>query len=385
MVAPLGQPVGVGGYNPAIVTERAIEVEREGSEVVLSIEVPSEAIQKKERELLAVARAKLKVPGFRQGKAPEHLILRHYGEDEFAYDLKDDLVREWVARALDELDLHPVTTPTVETTAFTPGERLGFRVKFAVLPDVEVPDGFTVDVPEPPPAEVTEEEVAGVLAGLRRDAAVLEPRDGPAAEGDVVRLQRGDRDWEGEATASRPIGKQLLGAQAGTRVTLTDETGQSEVFAVTGVYQVILPTEDEAAQHYSHASWEAFAEVVRAELARVAEAKRLRVWRLAALDAVAEALQVEPPPTLVAEAVADEMKEVRIHPDQKPQLEEAVRRKLRREIVAQRVAQAKGLQPDEDMVKRLAEGQGRDEGAVRAAFVLELSADWIIANARRNE
>jgi len=111
----------------------------------------------------------------------------------------------------------------------------------------------------------------------------------------------------------------------------------------------------------------------------------LSARRLAALDAAADALGIEVPPTLLAEAVAAEMKELRLHPDQRPRLEEAVRRKLRREIVAQRVAEARGLQPDEDEVKRRAEEQGREESAVWVALVLEKAADWVISQARRHE
>jgi trigger factor len=361
------------------VTETAFHVERNGSEVVLSIEVPPEEIRRKEQRLLAEARAHLKVPGFRPGKAPDHLLVRQYGEDEFSRDLKDELIGDWFSRALAELDLHPVTKPNVETVAFARGERLAFRAKFAVLPEVAIPDALAVDVPEPPPIEVTDAELQGVLAGLRRDAATLDPKEGPADEGDVVRIARAGRDWEGEATASLPIGKQLLGARFGERITLSEEDGRSEAFSVVGVYRVLLPTLEEAAEHYGHPSWEEFEKTVRAKLVQVAEGRRLHAWRMTALDAAAEALQVEVPPTLHAEAVAREMKETRIHPDAKPRLEEAVRRKLRREIVAQRLAEAKDLDPGPDEVDEMAEAVDRDEDAVRAAMILERAADWVIA------
>lgn len=365
--------------------QNPFHIERDGCEVTLQVDVPAEAIQKKERDLLALACAKLNVPGFRPGRAPEHLVLRQYGEDGFVDDLKDDLVREWLARALDELRLHPVTTPTVETTAFARSHRLAFQAKFAVLPEVAIPAETTVDVPEPPPALIAEDEVAGVLAGLRRDVAVLQPREGPAEEGDVVRLQRANRDWEGEATSSRPIGQQLLNARTGERLMLVDEDGHSEMFAVTGVFRVLLPTEGEAASQYGHASWDAFQLAVRAGLERVAEGRRLRAWRLSALDAVSDLLNVDVPTSLVAAVVDEEWKEARLQPDQKPHFEELVRRRLRREILAQRLVEAKDLRPDEDEVRRRAEAQSRDEGDVRAAIALEQAADWIIANARRNE
>lgn len=364
--------------------ERGIQIERAGGEVTLSIDVPAEEIRKKEQDLLAAAQAQLKVPGFRHGKAPHHLVLRHYGEDEFVQDVKDDLVREWVDRALRQFDLHPLTSPTVETMAFVRGERLAFQVKFAVFPDLAIPDELPLDLAEPELVAVTEEDVAAALADLRREAAVLEPKEGPAEEGNVVRLQRGDHNWEGEATASRPIGKQLLGARAGERITLIDGEGRAEGFAVTGVYRLLLPSPEETAGHYGHPSWEALAEAVRGELARAAEGRRQRAWRLAALDAVAELLQVEVPPTLLAEAMADEMKELRLPPAQHPQLEEALRRKLRREIVAQAVATAKELRPDEDEVRQRAEEGRRDEDEVRAVLTMEQAADWIITHARRH-
>lgn len=376
--------MGLGGYNPRTVNGREVRIERTGGEVTLSIDVPAEEIRKKEQDFLARAQAQLKVPGFRRGRAPHHLVLRHYGEDEFVQDVKDDLVREWVGRALRELDLHPLTTPTVETTAFVPGERLAFQVKFAVFPDVTVPDQLSLELAEPEPAVVTDEDLTAALADLRREAAVLEPKEGPAEEGDVVRLQRGDHDWEGEATAARPIGKQLLGVRAGERITLTDADGGSQGFVVTGVYRLLLPSPDETAAHYGHPSWEALTEAVRTELAKAAEARRLRAWRLAALDALAESLQVEVPPTLLAEAVASEMKELRLSSGQRSQLEEALRRKLRREIVAQAVAAAKGLRPDENEVRQRAAEQGRDEETVRAVLTVEQAADWVITNARRN-
>jgi FKBP-type peptidyl-prolyl cis-trans isomerase (trigger factor) len=372
------------GYTSRAVTEQGIHVERDGGEITLTIEVPREVIQKKEQELLAAVQGELKVPGFRRGKTPAHLALRYYGEDEFVQDLKDDLVREWLSRALRELDLHPVTSPTVEMTAFARGERLAFQVTFAVLPELVIPDEIAVDVPVPAPIKITDEEVAGVLAGLRREAAALEPKERPAEEGDMVRFRRGNRNWEGEATSSRPVGAQLLGAKTGDRITLVDEGGRSEAFAVAGVYQVLLPTHEEAAGYYGHPSWGAFDDAVRQKLTWAAEGRRRREWRSSALDALAESLQVKVPATLLAEAIAEETKELRIHPDQKPQLEALVQQRLRREIVAQRLAEAKGLHPDEDEVKRLAEEQGRDEGAVRAGIVLERAADWIIAQTRRD-
>ncbi|MCR4391821.1 MAG: hypothetical protein NUV94_03350 [Candidatus Acetothermia bacterium] len=361
-----------------------MQLERNGHEITLSIDVPKEAVQTKEQELLRALAREVKVPGFRPGKAPTDLLLRHYGEDTFRAELKEALIREWLARTLEAMALHPVTTPRVETVAFTRGGHLAFRAKFEVLPEVVVPDELPIEVAEPPPAEVNEEELAAVLADLRREAAVLEPKTGPAEEGDVVHIRRGDRVWEGEASAARPIGKQLLGATPGARVILTDEGGQSEEFEVTAVYRVLLPSPEEAASHYGFASWDAFREEVRAELLRQAEARRRHEQRVNALDALADAVNVDVPPGLLQEVLAEEIGRLRGNAALRPEVEAAVRRRLRREILARRLAEQKGLLPSEEEVKTRAREGGEEEAAVRGRLLFERAADWIIERARRS-
>lgn len=372
------------GYTPRAVGDQNVQLERNGHEITLSIDVPKEAVQTKEQELLRALAREVKVPGFRPGKAPTDLLLRHYGENAFLAELKEALIREWLARTLEAMDLHPVTTPQVETVAFTRGGQLAFRAKFEVLPEVVIPDELPIEVAEPPPAEVNEEELAAVLADLRREAAVLEPKTGPAEEGDVVHIRRGDRVWEGEAAAARPIGKQLLGATPGGRVILTDEGGQSEEFEVAAVYRVLLPSPEEAASHYGHASWDAFREEVRAELLRQAEARRRHEQRVNALDALADALNVDVPPGLVQEVLAEEIGRLRGNAALRPEVEAAVRRRLRREILARRVAEQKELLPSEEEVKTRAREGGEEEAAVRGRLLFERAADWIIERARRS-
>lgn len=371
------------GYNHGTLSEQSVRVERNGSEVTLHILLSAEALQERESQFLAEINRQLKVPGFRPGNAPEHLLLRYYGEEAFVRELKDDLIRKRVAQAIRDLGLHPLTAPRVEVVDFARGQRLAFQARFAVLPEINVPDDIAVTVPDPPPVQVTEEQLTTVLAELRREAAVLEPKTDPAEEGNVVHLRRGNRTWEVEVTRSGPTGKQLMGVKVGDRVTLVSDAGRAETFRVDGVYRVLLPSLEEAAIHYGHSSWEAFREKVRGELLRQGEEEQKEKRRTAALDALADALRVEVPSSLLAEAVENEMKEKRIRPDLRPEVEAALRRRLRREILAQGLAEQKGLRPDEEEVRRLAQELDIEEGAVRQRLVFERAAEWIIERARR--
>lgn len=365
---------------PNDVPSENIQVRREGTRVTLEILVPKEALRQKEAEILRTLAWELTIPGFRLGKAPPHLLLRRYGEEAFWEEVREHLIKDWLTKALQELKLHPLTTPNVQVLEFRKGETLAFRAEFDVLPEFTVPEGLALEVEEPPPTEVGEADIEAVLADLRREAATLKPKDTPAEEGDVVHIRRGEHIWEGTATKDRPLGRQLLGVRTGTRVVLTDEEDHAEEFEVVGVYQVLLPTLEEAAQHYKKGSWEELREEVRAELLARAEARRRDELRLRALDALAEALNLPVPENLLAETVAEESKKFPHTPEVRAELEKAVAHRLRREILIHRLSEGKNLKPDPQEVHRIATEEGEDEEKVHTRLLFERTADWVLEN-----
>lgn len=367
------------------VSKDNIQVQREGTLVRLEVAVPKEAIRAKEEQILRALSRELRIPGFRPGKAPKHLLLRRYGEEAFWREVQENLVQDWLDQAIRDLSLHPVTTPKVETVEFVQGETLRFRAEFEVLPEFVIPEGLKIAVEEPPPAEVKEEDVAAVLADLRREAGTLVPKEGPAEEGDVVHIKRGEHIWEGLASSQRQIGRQLLGAKAGTRVILTDEEGHAEEFEVVGVYTLSLPTEEETARHYGKASWEELKEEVRQELLRRAEAQRRDELRRRALDALAEALNIPVPSGLLQSAVEEEMARLPKKEEVRAEVEKIVARRLRREILIHRLSEEKGLAPSPEEVRRLSQEEGENEEAIHARLSFERVADWVLANLRRAE
>ncbi len=370
-------------YNVSTVPYENVRVQREGTLVRLEVDVPREAIRAREEQLLRALGQELRIPGFRPSKAPRHLVLRRFGEEAFWREVRGNLVEEWLNQAIRELDLHPVTTPKVETLEFVPGEALRFRAEFEVLPEFTIPEGLSIVVDEPPPAEVKEEDVAAVLADLQREASTLIPKDGPAGEGDVVHIKRGEHIWEGLVSEQRPIGRQLLGAKPGTRVILTDEEGRTEEFEVVGVYTLKPPSEEDTARHYGKASWEELKEEVRRELLARAEARRRDELRRRGLDALAEALNIPVPPGLLAKTVEEEMARLPKNEGVRAEVERIVARRLRREILVHRLSKEKGLAPSAEEVRRLAQEEGENEEAVHARLSVERVADWVLANLRR--
>ncbi len=361
----------------------AIQLQRDGASVKLTVSVPKDALRTAEQKLKEELRRSVRIPGFRPGKAPTHLILARYGQQEYEADLKEDLIKEWLGKALDEHALRPATTPQVEVLTFESGEKLEFQASFEVFPQLEIPDAPQVEVPEPPAPEVSDQEIDDVLQDLQRRSAALKPREGSAQAGDVVRISRAGHTWEAEVDPEGSLGAQLVGTEPGQEVTLKHEDSE-ESFSVEGVYQMLLPDKEDVAEQYGKGTWDELREEVKGELLKQAQVDAEQRRRSGALDALADSLGVEPPPGLLAEMVSEELRRFGDKEELRGEIENAVRRRIRRELVARMVCEQKGLLPQEDEVAAQAEETKQDPEAVRARLLIERAADWVLENKRRD-
>ncbi|HYM53655.1 MAG TPA: trigger factor [Candidatus Dormibacteraeota bacterium] len=162
-----------------------------GSKVVLEIEVAPDEVDRHFDTAYRHVAERTKVPGFRPGKAPRHVIDRFVGRDSVIAEAIDHLVSEGYDRALDQSTIIPIDQPHVDIDAATvvEGAVVRFTATVAVRPDVslgaytEYP--FTLESPQ-----VTDEQVEAVIAELRDDQATLRPVDGRGAQqGDVVAVK----------------------------------------------------------------------------------------------------------------------------------------------------------------------------------------------------
>ncbi len=359
-----------------------MQVERDGALVKLTVKVPEEAMREAEAQLKEDIRRAVRVPGFRPGKTPVHLALAHYGEDAYKADLKEELVKEWLQRGMEEHDLKPATAPKVEIQSFEPGQTLEFEASFEVFPVMEIPDAPALDLPEMASPEVSEEEVEGVLRDLRRRSAALKPREGPAQKDDVVRISRSGHTWEAEADPEGAMGAQLMGVEAGQQVVLKHDDAE-ETFTVEGVYEVLLPEPEEVAEQYGKDTWDEFREEVRGELLKQAMAEAEHRQRIGALDALADDLKLEAPPGLVEEVVDEEVQRFGGKQELKDEIRVAVQHRLRRELLSRMICEQKGLLPSAEEVQAEAEGD-QDSDAVRARIPAQRAADWVLESQRRD-
>ena len=178
---------------------------------------------------------RVKIPGFRPGKAPRNMLLQVYGEEDFYHQATLRAEQKWYPLALKESGITAIASGEIEKydddhSHVVPSEPFTFISVVPVMPEVELPDYGQIKIP-PPPTLVTEEDVDHVIDDLRRGRATLEPAPAKAAElEDVVKItihgQAGGQDFDqddlnyelrgSEDEQSFPgLSKELIGSRPG--------------------------------------------------------------------------------------------------------------------------------------------------------------------------
>lgn len=159
----------------------------EGCKHSLEITIPAAEVEKETERAVAGIQAKVRLPGFRPGKAPLSLV-----KTRFAGDIRQEVIEKLVPRFFNEAaekeNLHPVSRPDITDLHMHAGEPLTFKAEFEVAPDFELGEylGLTITYSEP---EVTDADVEERLEQLRDQKAEFvneEPR--PLAAGDYAVL-----------------------------------------------------------------------------------------------------------------------------------------------------------------------------------------------------
>ncbi len=162
-----------------------------GSRVVLEIEVPPAEVDRHFATAYRHVADRTKVPGFRPGKAPRHVIDRFVGRASVIAEAIDHLINDSYDAALDQTTIVPLDQPHVDidSTTVVEGATVHFTATVAVRPEVAL-GAYTGYPFSLEPIEVTAVQVEAVIADLRQQQATLRPVDDrEAATGDVAAVK----------------------------------------------------------------------------------------------------------------------------------------------------------------------------------------------------
>ena len=103
----------------------------------LSFELPAELVDVEFDKVFKNVKSTAKIPGFRKGKVPTHVVEQQYSEIINEEVLKN-LVNSTCFEALKEHRIIPVSAPAIESDTVKKGEPFSYSVTVETYPDVEI-------------------------------------------------------------------------------------------------------------------------------------------------------------------------------------------------------------------------------------------------------
>ncbi|MDI1433539.1 trigger factor [Polyangium sorediatum] len=378
--------------------------------VELKVEIPAEQVRTEVDKAYANLQRSARVRGFRQGKAPRH-VLAHLYSGSIHADVARRLVDTTLNRALASQQVQPLSQPDIAPVELRPEESFSYKARFEVRPDIaEVKwEGFEVSRPK---TEVTADAIDAEVARLRREHATLsapEP-ERPAKAGDLVRIAftldvdgkvREGKEQEieteiGSGQIFKEIEDVLTGMNVGeskdATVSFSERHTNESLRGKTGTFHVSLKevrernfpeVDDEFAKDVGHENLEAMRTALSAKIEKELKQK--------ATDSVAEKLVFElckanpipVPPSLVEQqaqlterelvtAARRQGQRLEMTPELRARVHADAETKVRAGLLMAEIAKAKTVQvTPQDIDKgyeELAEQTGKNVAKVKAEY-----------------
>ncbi|MGB5931947.1 MAG: trigger factor [Anaerolineae bacterium] len=169
----------------------------ENCQAVLTIEVEEERVERSLKEAARRISKRTRIPGFRAGRAPYHIVERMVGKEAVFDEALEELGSRVYREALEESELEPFDRAEMEVVEREP---LTLKMTVPLKPEVELGDYESIHV-EPQEVKIEEEEIEEVLTALREERGEWVPVEREAQKGDLLTL-----DVEGRADGERVVG-----------------------------------------------------------------------------------------------------------------------------------------------------------------------------------
>jgi len=162
----------------------------------LKVTVPVERVRAAEDKALKHYARQARLPGFRQGKAPEAVVRRRFG-DAIRQSALEEVVRDGWETAKSSESLEPVTEPSVRNIKFEEGSPVEFELFVEVRPSISLERTGGFKLVRTVPA-VDDDAVNEQLDNIREQKGTWLPVEGghPAA-GQMVQLEVTSLDGDG--------------------------------------------------------------------------------------------------------------------------------------------------------------------------------------------
>ncbi len=145
----------------------------EKSEVEIESIIDSEKFASYEDKALKRVGARIEIPGFRIGHAPNDMIKKNTNPIMLLEEMAELAIHDVYPQILEENKIDAIGQPQVQITKIAPGNDLEFKIRTAVLPEIKLPDYKKIAKDEVKKAgditvEVKDEDIEKVLKDLQK-------------------------------------------------------------------------------------------------------------------------------------------------------------------------------------------------------------------------
>jgi trigger factor len=168
----------------------------EGGARHLEVRVPAETVADAEDKAARRYATKLRLPGFRPGKAPAAIVRKRFGPA-IREEALNSLLNEAYKEILEREKIQPAGQPRVEHVHFDEGQPLTFELHVEVRPEIVLArtTGFRVQRNR---RAVSDDQVQDQIAHLRDQRATWTPLEEKPMPGDLVSVELATADESGE-------------------------------------------------------------------------------------------------------------------------------------------------------------------------------------------
>lgn len=150
--------------------EKLKKVSNKNGDIEFQAEIPVNILDEASLGVLADLATDFTLPGFRKGKVPHQVVREHIGEMELLESAANELIREAMQEIAEDEKLDVVGRPQVIITKMAPKNPLEFKVRYAVFPEISLPNYKKIGheiFERKDPTDVTEKEIDEAITRIQ--------------------------------------------------------------------------------------------------------------------------------------------------------------------------------------------------------------------------
>ena len=161
------------------------QVDKKQNQIVLQVELELDDVEKYLTWAYKRVVAKVKIPGFRNGKAPRNIVERFVGREALLNESLDHMASDTARLAIDQEKLEISGSPNVEIEELDP--IIILKIIVPLIPKIELGDYTELRIPFKYP-DITDKQVDNNLKQIQKEMAPWEPVDRSVQIEDMITI-----------------------------------------------------------------------------------------------------------------------------------------------------------------------------------------------------